>query len=873
VISLQEITVIKRDGKKEKFSILKLRTSILKALEPLDLSEYIDDLLEEIISNISSIKVISTREISDRVEMALIQKVVSDQRFEEAAKYYALARLYNDVFGKGKWKTFDEVDRSLSYAAIRVLQSRYLMKNPNTLRALETPKMMFWRVAKSIAAAEDSEEDKRKWSNEFFRILSQRKFIPNSPTLMNAGTRLGILSACFVIPVRDAMVTPDGEGIYDAVRAQAIVFQQGGGCGFDFSELRPEGDIVASTAGVASGPLSFMRVFDVNTDVIKQGGRRRGANMGVLHIWHPDILKFIKAKSGKMKELRLQNFNISVGIYDEFMKQIVNGGKFPLVNPRLTSLDKSKDSRCYAMVVARHRINEEWVQMVIIDELEEKGGSISLDESLIVTWDEAIAIAESENAIVGYLDPAEVFDEITKSAWDSGDPGLVFIDTMNRRHPTWYLGKINATNPCGEQPLLPWESCNLGSINLEKYVVYHDGKASIDWEGMASDLKVIARFMDNVLNVARYPLTKLGEAAKKTRKIGVGVMGWAHMLIKLGIKYDSADALCLAYYLAEWIEYNLALASIELAKEKGSFPAYRPDLYRPAWMTAKKLDEIFSIAGIKENISEEVRNLIEKRPEVDWGLIEKLRKRYGMRNAALTSIAPTGTISIIAGTSSSIEPIFALAFTRMVTVGTFIEVNQLFLNDLRKYGLDEPEVIETVAETGSIAHNPFMPRKLRNIYRTAHDVDPIWHVLHQAVWQQWICAAVSKTVNMRSEASVDDVKKVYMLAWLLGCKGITVYRDKSKSQQVIHFGVKLSKKLLESRERREAVVGYKHMGEDTQLEDRVAGRESKDKSTGVNHGIKAKQQAIIRRRGSRYRIRGGFVLKEGDVGDCSTCEY
>ncbi|MEM3980472.1 MAG: ribonucleoside-diphosphate reductase, adenosylcobalamin-dependent, partial [Ignisphaera sp.] len=303
-----------------------------------------------------------------------------------------------------------------------------------------------------------------------------------------------------------------GEGIYDALRAQAIIFQQGGGTGFDFSELRPEGDIISTTSGLSSGPLSFIKMFDVNTDIIKQGGRRRGANMGVMHVWHPDIEKFIDAKSGKSKDVNLQNFNISVGVYDYFMYAAINGGMIPLVNPRKTNLrsDLGNDSRYYAIVRARNYITDEWVQAEVVKELEARGGSVWLDDSVIVTVDEAMAIAEDRKAIVSYIDAKKLFEKIARNAWDSGDPGLIFIDTINRRHSTWYLGKINATNPCGEQPLLPWESCNLGSINLEKYV-YIDGERSpqIDWEKLADDLKVAARFMDNVIEAASWPLKQL----------------------------------------------------------------------------------------------------------------------------------------------------------------------------------------------------------------------------------------------------------------------------------------------------------------------------------------------------------------------------
>jgi len=1272
MININRILVIKRNGREERFSIGKLRKSIEKALRYADINDSLDEVIESIINDISSfvkknnsLKVKST-DISEFVEKALVSKIIENPSYEKAARAYVLGRIYNHVFGKGSWEKFDELDERFTYTALRVLNSRYLRKDPKTGRIVETPKMLMWRVAKSIAEAED--ESKRDyWAKKFFELLINRKFIPNSPTLMNAGTKLGILSACFVIPVRDSMVTERGDGIYDAVRAQAIIFQQGGGTGFNFSELRPKGDVVASTSGVASGPLSFMKIFDLNTEVIKQGGRRRGANMGVLHVWHSDIRDFIKAKSGKLKDVHLQNFNISVGVYDYFMHAIKDDAKVPLINPRKTSIDGSTNSLKYAIVWARHHINEEWVQEIILKELEKRGGSAPLDESLIITWDEALAIAESEDAITDWVSAHELFEEIISSAWDSGDPGLLFIDTINRRHPTWYLGKINATNPCvsedtliltpkgwrkakelfeeaklkgvaigvevdeellgeggetlayktklvtavgeepiyittngkelkllvskavnawvwhvgkkpalkvkikegfeitvtydhkfltpegwkkaeelkpgdrilvgrlhpamlsnaikgsidldediafalgwligdgivnehyvawffgkedtvaeerirrgiaklggnplshtyvlsgseykiqynrtskvyknvmkllgntlakgrerrlpeivwrlspralaaflrglftadgyvdqdkairltgaskrllqevqillttfgitsiiyerpyqstfnyvtkngeerayktkgyyeliikgysikifkqvigfesikkmeklslvktkiddiwatvesvenvglidfydftvpgthnyianglvnhncGEEPLLEWESCNLGSINLEKYVTLKDGKPTIDWDTLAKDVKIAVRFLDNVISVAKYPLKQLAQAAQRTRKIGLGVMGWAHTLIKLGIPFDSVDALYLAYYLAEWIAYNAYLASIELAKEKGTFPAWDPELYRPHWWTAMPLEKMLKIAGIKDKPSSNVLRIINSRPKVDWRIVEEGMKKYGLRNAALLSIAPTGTISIIAGTSSGIEPIFALAFIRVVTVGTFIEVNPLFLEKLAEYGLDEPEVLKTIAETGTIAHNPFMPKPLRRVFRTAHDIEPIWHVLHQAVWQQWVDAGVSKTVNMRAEATKEDVRRVYILAWALGCKGITIYRDKSKSRQVIYFGVKLSKELV----KRGAMVPEKESISEKVTASKPLSELCKESSTAYivegrgGSGVEGRTSS----EGARYRLAPQPIkLKDGDIGDCSTCEY
>lgn len=441
------------------------------------------------------------------------------------------------------------------------------------------------------------------------------------------------------------------------------------------------------------------------------------------------------------------------------------------------------------MVKARNYMREEWVQEEILRELEEKG-SVYLDESKIITVDEALAIAEKEGAVVRWVNARTIFQEIVKGAWDSGDPGLLFIDEINRRHPAWYLGKIQATNPCGEEPLLPWESCNLGSLNLEKFVKERNGTPYVDWEDLANTIKYAVRFLDNVVDANRYPLPQIEQATKRTRKVGLGVMGLARALIKLGIPYDSIDAIYVSYQLAKFIYYHAMMTSVELAKEKGSFPAYDPVRYKDVWESAKEFDDILSIAGLRGQPSDYVKKLMIEAEKLDVTMLKDMRMKYGLRNATVVSVAPTGTISIIAGTSSSIEPLFALAFIRNVAVGKFLEIDPLFLEYLRRYELDTPEVVKKIAETGEIGDNPFVPRTMRKLFRTAHEVDPIYHVLHQGAWQQWNDSGTSKTINLRSEEPTDTVEKVYMTAWRLGIKGITVYRDKSKSQQVIYFGLK-----------------------------------------------------------------------------------
>jgi ribonucleoside-diphosphate reductase, adenosylcobalamin-dependent/ribonucleoside-diphosphate reductase, alpha subunit len=779
LLMARRLKVLKRDGRTEEFRVDKLSSKLP--------TEVVDAIVKDVASSAKD-GVVDTKTLADIVERNLIERSIEDHSLMDIAKRYVLARIYNHVYGKGRWKEFHERDLLLTYNALKVLEARYLVKDPDTLRYLETPQMLFRRVAKYLARGESKDVEEK-----FYDFMSSLKFVPNTPALMNANTRLGILSACFVIPVRDSMITPTGDGIFDSLRAMAVIHQQGGGTGFDFSELRPRGDVVASTAGVASGPVSFMRIFDVSTDVVKQGGKRRGANMGILHVWHPDVEDFIKSKTGELKDAQLQNFNISVAVYDDFMKRVEAGEAFALVNPRKTRVGDGWD---YYMVKARNYITEEWVQEEILRELEERG-SVPLDQSRIITYDEAMAIAEAEGAVVGYRNARELMTKIVNSAWDSGDPGLIFIDEVNRRHPVWYLGKIQATNPCAEEPLLPWESCNLGSINLEKFV--EEGR--IDWEGLAETVKYAIRFLDNVVDANRYPLKQIEEATKKTRKVGLGVMGLARALIRLGIQYDSVDGLYVSYQLAKFIYYNAMMASIQLAKEKGSFPAYDATLYKDIWESARDFHEMLKIASIDASPSTFAKQLTAKVDTLDFSVIKEMRMKYGLRNATVVSVAPTGTISIIAGTSSAIEPLFALAFVRNVAVGKFIEIDPLFLEYLKKFDMDDPQVVKKVAETGSVSEEPFMPKTIKRLFRTAHEVDPMYHLLHQACWQQWNDSGVSKTINLRNEEPEEVVWRVYSTAWKLGIKGITVYRDKSKSKQVIYFGIKEEKEKIEERKK------------------------------------------------------------------------
>ncbi|GAV21911.1 vitamin B12-dependent ribonucleotide reductase [Carboxydothermus pertinax] len=575
---------------------------------------------------------------------------------------------------------------NLKENALKVLEARYLARNEKG-ELIETPEEMFWRVARAIALAEknyDEKADVEQIAKEFYTLMTELDFLPNTPTLVNAGRPLGQLSACFVLPVGDSM-----EEIFDAVKFSALIHKSGGGTGFSFSRLRSKGSRVRSTGGVASGPVSFMKVFNAATEAVKQGGVRRGANMGVLRCDHPDILEFITAKEDNKD---ITNFNISVALTEKFMKALEEDGEYELIEP-------------------------------------------------------------STGEIVKKLKAREVFDKIAQNAWRNGEPGIIFIDRINEGNMVPDLGQIESTNPCGEQPLLPYESCNLGSVNLANMVKGQE----IDWEHLEKTVKLAVRFLDNVIDVNHYPLKEIENMTKKTRKIGLGVMGFADMLIKLNVPYDSEEALQIADKVMEFINDKSKEASAELAKIRGTFSAWEKSLW------AKR--------GLK------------------------------LRNATTTTIAPTGSISIIAGVSSGIEPIFALAFKRhILDRKDIVEVHEIFEQHAKDNGYYSEKLMEEVAKTGRVSGVTGVPKEAQRLFVTALDISPEWHVRMQAVFQKHTDNAVSKTINMPNSATVKDVKESYLLAYKLGCKGLTVYRDGSREEQVLNAGLTEEKKEVKQTE-------------------------------------------------------------------------
>ncbi len=776
--------IIKRDGRVVDFDPTRIREAIRKAMVHVNrydeesLNKVVEYVLKIIAEKYGAEKVPHVEEIQDIVELSLV-------KFDlyEVAKAYILYRKERERIREEKKRILekdhvDEVDKAFSLNALRLMASRYLLRDESG-RLRETPKQMFQRVAalivipdilhdprifdRDFGQEEHPQEDfdparyegrlglgrrpdgsfevtwnrwhlermkylydelnreramKVSWSEflkmleagefesyyenflQYYQLMVSKRFMPNSPTLFNAGTRLGQLSACFVLHIDDNL-----ESIMDAAKHAALIFKSGGGVGINYSRLRPEGDIVFSTFGVASGPVSFMRIIDTVTDVVKQGGKRRGANMGILEIWHPDIETFIKAKE---REGFLENFNISVLITPDFWEHYEQGKPYPLRNPR-------------------------------------------------------------DGKIWRTIDPARLLRTIAEMAWKTGDPGVLFQDNMNKHNIFLEkLGPIRSTNPCGEQPLYPFESCNLGSVNVYAFVRHGESGPYFDWDGLAETVRLAVRFLDNVIDVNKYPLKQIEYRTKRSRRIGLGVMGVADALFALRIPYNSEEGFRFMSRLAEFIAYHAYLASVELAKERGPFPLY--------WDSAYPKGEL-PIEGFYH-------------PEewtLNWNKLVEEIKKHGIRNSHVTSVAPTGSISMLVDVSSGLEPQFALVYEKRVTVGTFYYIDIEFERQLKERGLlNDIIILKKVAENGgSVQGIEEIPEDMRRVFLVAYDI-PWWdHVRAQYEFQKWVDASVSKTINMPAWVTVDDVLKAYLFAYKLGLKGITIYRDTSKSAQVL----------------------------------------------------------------------------------------
>lgn len=681
----------KRDGSIVDFDKEKITNAIFKAAKSVggtdreEAGKVADKAVEHLNGKFKDDYVPTVEEIQDIVEKALIES-----GHAATAKSYIIYRHRKNIEREMKSILGVEDDLKLPLNSVQVLERRYLLKDDKG-KVIESPSMLFRRVAHHLASNEKNygadEETVKHYEEAFFQIMTSFEFMPNSPTLMNAGTKLGQLAACFVLPVKD-----DIAEIFESVKHQAIIHKTGGGTGFCFSYLRPKGDYVASTAGIASGPISFMSAFDNATNVIKQGGKRRGANMATMHCWHPDIEEFITMKQtpGVM-----ENFNVSVMVDDKFMGAVEGNSEYDLLNPR----------------------NMEPIRKI--------------------------------NA-------RSLFNLISYSAWKSAEPGMLFIDTINNTNPT-PADPIHATNPCGEVPMPDYESCNLGSINLEKFVDLDwskvDWKKKVDWERLRYVTRLAFQFLDNVIDMNQYPIEQIRDQTMKNRRIGLGVMGFARMLFKMGISYDSELGCEVGEQVMKFINDEARKMSHELGRARGSFP------------------------GINNS---------------------PLSKEFdAMRNATCTSIAPTGTISMISDTSSGIEPVFALSFLKTVRAGQYYYLDPIFEHVLKVRGLYSEDLIKKVMEEGTIQTMEEIPEDVKRVFRVAYDITPESHVLMQAAFQKNVELAVSKTINMPAGSTVEDVENVYLLAWKTGCKGITIYRDSSRTEQVLHVGKKAKTKTVE----------------------------------------------------------------------------
>lgn len=661
-------------------------------------------------------------------------------------------------------------DVCLSENSKKVLEKRYL-KRDTSGEVIETPKELFSRVSDTIANADKEygadENEAKATAQKFYDFITKCYFMPNSPTLMNAGRELGQLSACFVLPVEDSL-----EGIFETIKNTALIHKSGGGTGFSFSRLRPKNDVVRSTMGVSSGPVSFMEVFNAATEAVKQGGTRRGANMGILRVDHPDILEFIDCKSDLLK---LNNFNISVAITDKFMDAVKNDEEYELIHPN----------------------TKECVQK---------------------------------------LNARKVFDLIVDGAWKSGEPGVVFIDKINVDNPTPLIGEIESTNPCGEVPLLPYEACNLGSINLSKFVENNE----INWDKLAETTRLAIHFLDNVITVNNYPLPQIAQMVCNNRKIGLGVMGWADMLMKLEIPYNSEEGVKLASQIMEFIDYHSKVESVELSKTRGKFKNFEGSIYdKPNYLYEKYKGKS---AG---KITDEA-----------WAELDERITKYGIRNATTTCIAPTGTISMIANASGGVEPLFGLVFMRKIMDGIELpEVNPVFEKYAKEYGFYSDKLMKDISSTGSLAYANGVSDEAKRIFATAHDVSPFWHVKMQAAFQLHTDNAVSKTINFEENAKREDIAQSYMLAYEADLKGITVYRNNSRYTQPMN---------LEGSKKNEVALEQK----DTEKND-ANQNISAEKNDNINESVELKRHVCPECGNSVEMAEGCFICLNCGYSGCS----
>jgi len=681
----------KRDNSLVDFDERKIKTAVFRAAlevledekQSLEISELVGNRVLDKVGAEYQDKIPSVEDIQD-----LVEQVLMEMGYQGVARSYILYREEHKDLRQAKVIFGVRDDLKLPLNTLLVLKRRYLLKDDER-NVVETPKELFRRVSRYISQAESnfkSSLSPEEVEDVFFQMMSQLEFLPNSPTMMNSGTSLGQLSACFVLPVDDSM-----EGIFQGLKNMALIHQTGGGTGFNFSRLRPKGDLVSTTKGEASGPVSFMSIFNHATGIIVQGGRRRGANMGILRCDHPDIVEFVEAKSD---ENSFSNFNLSVAVTDRFMEAVRKKEPFDLLNPRTQKKVKS-------------------------------------------------------------IKAPALFDLIVYAAWKSGDPGVVFLDEINRHNPTPRIGQIEATNPCGEIPLLPYESCNLGSIDVSKFVK----NGSVEWEKLKDRIHWAVRFLDDVIEVNRYPLSQIKDITFANRKIGLGIMGFADFLIKLGISYTSEKSVQMAEELMKFFHQESLDASAALAEERGVFPNYEKSVY-PA------------------------------------------KNDLRLRNATVNTVAPTGTISIVAGCSSGIEPLFALSFVRNVLSGTkLFETHPLFERELHRRGLYSRELMARVGQRGSIQEIEELPSELKRIFITSFDVSPEQHLRIQAAFQKFTDNSVSKTINLPFDATVEDVRNIYLMAHQLKCKGITIYRYGTKKNQVLSFDARAG-------EERQREVGF-----------------------------------------------------------------